>query len=418
MAEKKGKNIWLELQQEVLELILQKLVLKDYLNCGQVCRYWRNVVVDALAIKGRCPPAPQFPFLLVLPSPDRTIAELSTLLELSQDTLYTISTDSGEGSFDDVGSVEGWLVFRKSIHNSSGSRSCCLHTFFNPVSGEKHNLPPLFPRMKIDSSVRTETKFYSTPSSPKFVTVISFVACIGSELKQRLEFCKLNDKSWTSINTLESRSIIIHDFVIIGGCKIYGIVEGVFDFVIVFYLRDATAITCERLVLLDPKPDPMVSHEGFRVRDVLRFITDCFSMMVTDPTREEEVLLVLHLHDKVFNGERKSFGSTKGFRVFKLDISECRWMEIDNLDGRFLVLDCKGIRVMSTTVLDCPENFTGGNCGNCVFFCLTNNNRLDPYVKRGLGVFSLTDKRIRNLPLHPFLKVVSGTCSWFTPSLW
>jgi hypothetical protein len=124
------RKSWSDIHRDILEEILQKLTLVDYLKCRQICRSWRSAIDDALAIKrtSSYPHASQFPFLILFPHTfmyncPRDPAINVILSDITQqDTSYTIPTKTWEGYFDFEGlhvkSVQGWLVFQKMEYQS------------------------------------------------------------------------------------------------------------------------------------------------------------------------------------------------------------------------------------------------------------------------------------------------------------
>ncbi|XP_057444609.1 uncharacterized protein LOC130736849 [Lotus japonicus] len=396
---------WSDIQQELLEEILRKLTLVDYLKCRRVCRSWRRIVDDAVATKGTCPPAPQFPFLMLLP---KSLGS-ATLIDITQeDTSYTIAPPGTwkHGYIDGVFLVQGCMAFRKFYYHKNQCYD--LVWFSNPVSGEEFELPhlPLFSG-QIVTDVSVKLVFSSTPDSSDFLVV----ACArilsyhpNNRRKQQLAFCKVADKSWTIILTDEYGPTYFNQFVILDW-KLYAMTSRVSDnSVTVFNLRDSNIITSERLVMLNPNAIPKESH--VEVKDGVQYYTKSEVCMTRDG---DELLLVLHLTEHVMDTSfwDTLYFRTKGFRIFKLDICGPRWIEIDDLSDRVLLIDEIGIQVISANEISLPIKLSQGNC---VFF-----SSLNIYTREcDLGVFSLKDKSMKPLSLHPSSK----NCLWFIPSLW
>ncbi|XP_057444634.1 putative F-box protein At4g22660 [Lotus japonicus] len=395
---------WSDIQQELLEEILRKLTLFDYLKCRRVCRSWRRIVNDAVATKGTCPPAPQLPFLMLLP-PTLNINKPATLLDITQEgTSYTVAPPRTwkDVYVDRVYSVEGWMVFRKVHYHKNQD----LVLFFNPVSGEEFELPPLTPFSRKNSSqiVSVKLVFYSAPNSSDFLVVVCATIFSDDENnRQQLAFCKVADKSWTLIPTYEYRATLFNKFVILDW-KLYAMRAYILDTVTVFNLRDSNNITFERLVMLNSNAIPKEPHIERKDGDYYRTTESEIGM-----TRDgDELLLVLHralFSDKGY--------LTKGFHIFKLDICGPRWIEVDDLGDRVLLVDETRIQVISTRKINFLGKLSGGNC---VLFS-------NKYVfKHDLVVFSLKDKSVKPLSLHPSshprLQYSGCRCLWFMPSPW
>ncbi|XP_057444692.1 putative F-box protein At4g22660 [Lotus japonicus] len=408
MARGGGTNGWSDIQRELLEEILRKLTLVDFLKCRRVCRSWRRTVDDAVATKGTCPHASQFPFLMLLPSnlfinkPATFSATLSDITQ-EEDTSYTIPTQKCNFDFDvfRVLSVQGWLVFQK-IYCNKNQNHALLLLFSNPVSGEEFELPhlPLFSGQDL-SPVHTSVKLVFS-SAPPYSSDFLVVACVtvtfqlrgegGYRWMQQLAFCKVTDKSWTLIpipTDDESPPFPFHEFAVLDW-KLYAMNMFLSQSgsVTVFNLRDSTFVKLEQ--------EPIQKQGGAFVEgmDWSEFIVNTETCMLTRDG-DHEILLVLH---------RKRSNETIGFRVFKLENmgdTRTRWIEVGDLGDRVLLMDYTGIQVISIKEINLPEKLNGGNC---VFFCIT---------KVDLGVFFFKDKRITRS-----LQVGGSRFLWFMPSLW
>ncbi|KAK2419736.1 F-box protein SKIP23 [Trifolium repens] len=389
--------------RDILEDIVRKLTLVDYLKCRQICRSWRGTIDDALSTKRTpsCLHASQFPFLMLFPHTfmyncpqDPAISAI--LSDITQeDTSYTIPTKTWEGYFDFEGlyvtSVQGWLVFRKMEYQS------LLLFFTNPMSGEGFLLPhlPLFSGQENISnynhiynysknysykSINTSVKliFSSAPYFSDFL-VVAF-AQVQCGTAQQLAFWKANDKSWTLISNKESQQKNFNEFVILDW-KLYAMNTS--GSVFVFDLRDSNNITFEKLQLEKiPKGTDNSRQTCMLARD------------------KDEILLVHHFYDTICE-------TTKGFRVFKLDISGSRWIEVDDLGDRILLMDYTGVQVLSAKKIKLRGELNGGNF---VFFVD------DPFMLReqyDFGVFSLKDKTITRFPLGRSSQGRIIRCLWF-----
>ena len=401
------RNVWADLAPDLLELIIQKLTLMDYLKCREICSSWRKAVNDALATKGRRPPASQLPFLLTISGNDP-----AKLMSLTQKKVLTISTQSWVGAMHNVQPVEGWLMFNTYYYVFEEDQTCCELSFFNPVSRVRFKLP----KLSLFSSSWNQFKynrvaFAFAPDSPDFLVVYLIALIHQGQVKQRLAFCKVMHASWTYIETAETQTCNFRDIAVHDG-KLYASTVDVTNFVIVFSLKDAHAITVERLVMLDPKPIPRRGHFEV-ISGIHHYIDNELFIMGMDNTRGE-LLLVSHIRDSIMHNDIRKYRThrTKGFRVFKLDLNGPRWIEIKHLGDRLLFLDCSKIRVVSARGLDGAQEFNGGNC---IFFCIANTFCVDPFPAHDIGVFSLLDKSIKRFPASSSLPI-SVHDMWLSPS--
>ncbi|XP_057432858.1 uncharacterized protein LOC130725668 [Lotus japonicus] len=374
MGGKQETSGWSDMQAELLELVLRSLDRRDYLKCRLVCRGWRSIVNGAIKNKG--PPTPRFPARLLLPPTLLcNTGDPTTLFDdITRDNrLLRVPTHVGKGHFASLRSEEeGWLMFQSICNN--------LLWIFNPVSSESYKLPQLPPGHTIPYNLRVAF------SSQSYLVVISLYSADDKDGSiPQLCFCRVdNDKSWSRIETIESR-FEVKDIMLLGW-KLYAMNE---DFVTIFNLEDLNAITAERLVMQLPKLD----SDGERVN---------MHRLARDPTCGE-VLLVL-FRCKYMSHDYE----IEDFLIFKLDMSGPRWIEVHSLSGRVLFVDRAGVRVISTANLNAPPKFIGVD--NCVFFSL--HHLINPC----LGVFYLKEKTIQPLNSNLSLEKQLWRSLWFTPS--
>ncbi|KAK7274414.1 hypothetical protein RIF29_15500 [Crotalaria pallida] len=189
--------------------------------------------------------------------------------------------------------------------------------------------------------------------------------------------------------------------VAVDGSKLYAITDKLFDSLVVFDIRNAYAITTQYLVIQDPKPQFSVSRRQYSNKGI--HYIDGFDAN-TMVAYGGELFLVIHLADLTFKYNSYS-SSTKGFRVFKLDMSGFgpRWLQVDTLGDQIWLMDVCGIQVIKDV------NHVQGNC---IYFSYANT--LPPSPNHDIGVFSLKDKSIKYLSLDSSLPF-SGQDFWFIP---
>ncbi|KAI4354400.1 hypothetical protein L6164_003265 [Bauhinia variegata] len=404
------RHVWQDLPAQLLELILQRLSIIDYLQCRAVCLSWRIMVASK-----RCPPTPQFPFVLLFPP--KYSDEDYHLLSLSEDRLSTVRT-KWPSCVVCAGSVEGWLIMNFIDYCTKDHILHSFTYFLNPVSGARIMLPATSisllrkPYPKSEITIPCKAVASSIPDFPN-CRVATILYCVNTK-KQQLALCQVTDKSWTVINVSEGAGcfwdIAFYDD------KLYAVTRNSSDLVMVFDLGDPNAVMT-KLVMLDPKPVPRV---GVRlIYDELAHRTDTERILVVKDNTIDELLLVFHLVDYIVRLDKISREyvlppQTKGFRVFKLDKRCSQWVEVDNLGDRALFLDKQSSKVIYVTKLNGSVESIKGNC---IYFAFNFVCPADPSLARDIGVFSLTDRSIKHISLNPSVQIQAPTL-WFTPSLW
>ncbi|XP_057432872.1 putative F-box protein At4g22660 [Lotus japonicus] len=385
MAKKKVKSGWSDMLPELLDLVLNKLVLMDYLKCRQVCRSWRNIVNDA--IKNKCPFVPQLPSLLLLPPAFDCNENLFTLMDITQynhiNQQFMIPPQAWEGdSVFVLLEEDGWLMFEDNHQ---------VLWIFNPVSQETYKLPQI-PLLHIEDqnppSIIPITIRFALFSSQSLLVVICFSYVDDKDgLISQLIFCTVdNDKSWTSIDKNETRFEFTE--MVLLGWKLYAMNA---DTMTIFNLKDPNVITTEKLVM--PLPKVEVDEDGGE---------SVVCSLARDSTCGQ-VLLV--------------FFKTKGLEevdipIFKLDMSSRKWIKLDNLNGRALFLDCGRAQVISTANFNVPPEFIRRK-DNCIFFSIYLDD-MNPYI----GVYFLKEKTSELLNVNFPSSITSCRALWFTPCPW
>ncbi|CAL0333666.1 unnamed protein product [Lupinus luteus] len=375
---------WADLPLDLMELILQKLNLMDYLKCREICKSWQNMVDDAISTKGKCPPRPQFPFLLHscdsipypidLTEPKPKYYTLASELKDGTSLKWLIGENTWLGQRKNVEhyenvftSVEGWLVIQEYFNRRWKEYYLFFGVirFYNPVSRAMIKLPHLcLTTVEHDSYDSSKVVVSSKPDCEE-----SIVICFSD--------------------------IAIH------GYKLYAITRvGCSDYVVAFNLSNPNAVTSERIVMV---------QRGF---EFPHWEIECYayekSFLLIDSTCGD--LLIVHCKLRYDNFDLWP----KEFAVYKLDKSGPRWVNIESFGDRILLLDDKGVQFISTTNLDgngpCMESISR----NCVYFSLSIT-KLSGETINNIGVFNLADKKVKCF--LSFLVHEVGSV-WFTPSLW
>ncbi|ONI26106.1 hypothetical protein PRUPE_1G004300 [Prunus persica] len=121
---------------DIMQPILQRLCIFDYVRCRSVCRSWRESIDRAIASRW-CRPAPQLPWLLFrLSEFSFCLSKFSFRLSKFSFKLQhfiKLSLPNDDEHDDYVGSIEGWLM----RVDWTGS----IITLLNPISGGRVMLP-------------------------------------------------------------------------------------------------------------------------------------------------------------------------------------------------------------------------------------------------------------------------------------
>ncbi|KAB2628069.1 hypothetical protein D8674_032864 [Pyrus ussuriensis x Pyrus communis] len=376
-----------KLAGDVMQLILRRLGLSDYVRCAAVCRSWQAIIKSN--IQSRRPLAQdQVPWLMLSSHPmsTRDHRVLSPgdwkdhkFLRSWPNTIFYCTMNR----MDCVGSIEGWLIMVDSalrrpegfmkpwsfyLKNCQNPSFKIEFFFFNPISGDRVMLPSsqsTLPCHCINGPDFSVSKIIAS-SEPKTISQEPcFVVCLCKQ--GHLTYCRPRDQSWSSIDHEDVP--FINDIVILGG-KLYATTSLESKFLMVFeMIEDAKgnggplSYRVVKLVTLDPNTRPSfflipfvkIDYDGSKVdhyngRDFVHLAKDSASMELfmifhkadyANKPKQETCLLAYPWH-KVMLGKTFRYTEppkTKGFRVFKL---ECdidggpQWIEIVELGDRVL----------------------------------------------------------------------------------
>ena len=349
---------WFEqLPDDIMQLILQRLPLSDYLNCRDVSRSWRAAIDSKLWL-----PAVHHQLPRLLTSYRLGSDMLASYIKKDDDgylrivshpKIWKIKTDPPADCYCYcAGSVEGWLII-------TTSRSYVERFFFwNPVSGARVKLPThhpsrgSFPEVKVvASSVPTTTECY--------------VSCLHFRQEGCLAFCTPTDRSWTLIKAEEA--LEFWEIEILDG-KLYALGREALEYVMVFDIHlDTHAYTSQRLVTLHPNINSIV--------DGGTYYRTCYLAKCC----ESKDLFMVLWHDRPYY--------QRSFQVLKLENNN-KWVEIDDLGDRALFM-----ATLSNKFITCHDKTLERNC---IYFVL--RKRYD--YAHNFGVFSLTDRSFKRITPH------------------
>ncbi|KAM1021570.1 hypothetical protein ACFX2A_043701 [Malus domestica] len=379
-----------KLAGDVMQLILRRLGLLDYVRCAAVCRSWQAIIKSN--IQSRRPLAQdQVPWLMLSSHP------------LSTRDHRVLSPE---------------------------------FFFFNPISGDRVMLPSsqsTLPCHCINGPDFSISKIIAS-SEPKTISQEPcFVVCLCKE--GHLTYCRPTDQSWSSI---DEDVPFIDDIVILGG-KLYATTSLESKFLMVFeMIEDAKGnggpLSCRvvKLVTLDPNTRPSffplpfveIDYDGSRVehyngRDFVHLAKDSASM---------ELFMVFHKADYAYDPKQdmclltvmlaKTFRyteppKTKGFRVFKLESDidgGPQWMEVVELGDRVLFVSNH-----HSAVISYPYGHKVKR--NSIYFAF--DYPCDKLTKCDFGVFSLTNKSITHFSCSKSRSSYQLHTAplWFVPNL-
>ncbi|KAJ7957016.1 F-box protein [Quillaja saponaria] len=416
-----GRSSWSSLPPEIVQLILQRLSINDYLHLGKVCSSWRAAVAEASASKF-CRTVTQLPWLMAC----TYHAKDRFFLCPSEERIFKPNPRHIKKHWHCVGSVDpGWFIM---IDTTAFSHPFPLpespNFFFNPVSGARVMLPS-------QSTISSDPYFFNkvvATSAPNFPVSDSCFLVALSTVHRCLAFCRLTDKLWTVIDAEETRDVDIHDIEIVDG-KLYAVTRKALDFIMVFDLENSNA-TAKKLVLVQPKP--VSSSRVARMQNGLESWTGhpLYYCLAKDSSTGE-LLLVLNLGDFVLNTvafPSRSINKdntvvppkTNKFRVFKLHDSNGdgpRWVELHSLGHRSLFVTTTGCKVISLATTSCysPHELVRGNC---IYFAFHYACARNPSLSRDIGMFCFEDSSIsRFLPVGSSSPICFSFV-WFVPNPW
>lgn len=353
-----------QLPYDIMQLILQRLPLSDYLRCREVCLSWR-AVID--------PHPHQLPWLLL--HSEHIFFVKDGCFVIDQRKISTHKSNTSVIRRECVGSIKGWLIMVTLETGRYDTLSC--YFFLNPISGARVELPS----SKIIWSQKIVASSVPTRRQNCYVAMLDL-------WERHLSFCRPIDKSWTLIkgeNALE-----FFDMEIIDG-KLYAATRHALE-IMVFDIQlhakeDLPRYTTQRLVVHHPNVGP---------RDDCVYYRTWY--LVKDPESKELFLVFRKLGDR-------------GFQVWKLEhcgiTGTTRWVEIVDLGNRIMFLSELNNKIISfasdTTLLET----------NCIYFAFN----VGASFRVEFGVFSLTKQSVKPLTFPNYCsgQTLNRTL-WFTPN--
>lgn len=364
---------WSELPGELLNKILTKLRLNDYLNFRLVCATWREAVKQQLS---EC----KDPTLLMLPYCIDEQMHYSFVCPFN-DRWYQINKFKFDIEYKCLGSFHGWLLMINVY-------SLDTIFFINPFTGVQINLPQWDRTNDI-----YKVAFSSAPTNPKCCTVV----IPDTSSRTSFKFCRVGDEEWTEV---ESDSSKLKDALFCRG-KLY-------------LLCSEKPRSSTRSTAAVANTTTHLKLEYLGLPDRLSYYDPCLV------ESEGEILLVEKSPDTIYGLECTI--QTYKFIVFKLDLSASSWAKMKKIDNRVLFMGrCSSVS-FSATELGCRENqiyFVDPNLNiGCIEYL--TYFREPKLINTCWCVFNMEDGSCKrgSTSSNPLLDSVSinGDPMWITPS--
>lgn len=340
---------WFDLPVDILDIIVSHLQFADYVRFGAVCKSWRSVTADT-------------PHLRALQHPWLAILDKSALFSPVEDRLYHQNIPLASNSRC-IGSSHGCLIF---MNESEGGH------IFNPFTSQTLK----FPHSR-DLKVSTKAVLSSAPLRARDCVLAGLINC-GT-----LGFCRPSD-----------RDLFLHY------CPHTTLLDVVFfkGLLYCYYVNDHSnddyiSNTCRHnLMVFEFGPGPEMtfteSHIALDSVKLLNVIHEDVWYYLAEYAGE---LLMVVLYWEFPEGELIA-RRTVGFEFYKLDFSVPKWVEVETLGDKMLLLKDRYLRCV-----DAVDFSSSGFRPNCIYF---TDGELDNYQWL---MFSLEDKIIQ--PFYP-------TTSW------
>ncbi|EEF49799.1 conserved hypothetical protein [Ricinus communis] len=432
---------WLQLPDDLMKLIIQRLDVTDRLRICSVCKSWRF-----LATQRHVPLPPQFPWLMLSPtksktnrtrlfpwSDDRSTCKQITFFDTVQGKIHNLELPKSlEGGWC-FGSSKGWLFIAK------GGKKEPQVFLLNPISKHILGLP----------SITTIPSYYNYLESLEHpYDFSSFIykldICVSEDASQQctivailntgevLASCKPEDAKWTILFQLLGPEDTNHMFMHMSFYKgtlyvLYALdvrykdkVDIVPDFnsgvskcsvpiKLMFHgpidLGHAEDVQTE-YDLKGAHAMESINSSGMADSFLVESRGELLRICVVDETVE------IRIEDEYEDGIGviRNF-KRRRFEVYKMDNSNGR---LD--DDQVLFVGGKGSSV-SLSVKD----FNGVK-GNCIHLLddidYENYSDFDPFVARESGIFRFVDGKIRrNYPALDYHNHYPAHVTWFTPHI-
>ncbi|KAF3457467.1 hypothetical protein FNV43_RR02125 [Rhamnella rubrinervis] len=311
---------WSDLHADVLELILKRLAVVDTIRFKAVCSCW-NIAASSYVCSPLYEPMLQAPWIMFHYNYKASL----NFFSLTENRPYKIKRDDKEDLV--LGASHGWL-----LNFNIESKTPYLLNPFSSSQGGKIQLPWMdcsFSYWMVFNSVVLS----SDPSRSKNFTV----ATLNGFYPQRLSFWDHGDTKWRSINMTWWN---VYEYMICHKGEIYA------------FSRIAWTVDVWDFHGVSPKQTfyiesvPLTLHEQWKVPKEIEYSVERRIFMV-----ESSLLGDILIVERDFLLEPIFF--IIGFKVYKLNLSEGRWMPLQGLSDEAILVGHANAVLISTR--DFPE---------------------------------------------------------------
>ncbi|XP_012569059.1 uncharacterized protein [Cicer arietinum] len=394
-------SIWKNLPVDVLEEIMKRLPLREYLELRSICFPWWISVCNVIA-KEHCPPLPELP-LVLLRNEDLMLFSLST------ESVHRLKTTLLKRAHICHGSVEGWLIVSDNTVKGSAT-----FFFLNAVTKDRIMIPSklYFPSKSLVQGHRYMAKMVASSKPVRDC----YLAGILNDFCQ-IAIYKLFEKSWTIIEPDKDSRIYFKDLEIIG-TKLYVRTDTISHSILVYDLKDSTngPPKAEMLTKL-PKLRQLVSSSiGNHCIDVDH--TLCF---LAKDEASRELYLIYMMCNMEYTVEYNTVSAFvkppeyTTIKVFKLEMNKepIGWQNV-RMDDRVAFVSSYKCMVMSRDKLNYNKELIRGNS---IYIALNFPCPKSPWSGFQLGVFCLTNRSMKYFPFDTSNHCRVPRSLWFVPSL-
>ncbi|KAK7287217.1 hypothetical protein RIF29_00354 [Crotalaria pallida] len=410
-------NKWTHLPSDILEMIMKRLKLIDYLGIQAVCSTWRAAITRAIANK-HCHPLPELPLVFLTPRNKHVLPDMFFSLNTEQVCSLRRNNTLLERHHQCHGTVGGWMILSANL--ILGAKTIF---FLNPVTNDVVMVPsPLYLPSESPIPKRSELRMGKMVAScsPKCEDCV--VVGRFTDYAHIAYFRVHSDKSWTMIEAQEDTGYIL-EFEIFDD-KLYVITNKLNDDMLVYDLQDSSDDP-PKLKVLGQIPLIWPLHNLSRHDNQILVNGNVFYYL-TRGQASEELLLIYLYHNFVFEaGNIGYMNIIKHYvrppqitkcEVFKLDTgNDNKWVKLDHLGDRVIFLGLYNSLVMSRAALNSMEELV---TENIVYFAGYSPCPKNPWLSTRLGKLCLTDNTIRYISLEQFGNKIDAIPYWFVPSPW
>jgi len=392
-------NILTNLPVDVLELIMKRLHLKDYLGLRETCRSCRRTISNFIENKCCCH-LPELPLVFLKSKKSRFVFSLSTK------SLHCLRTPQLGRNNRCLGSIEGWLIV-----GDFSEKGFAKIFFSNPVTDVRMTIPS---KLHLPSSAQCDgilpVRKMVASSKPNCDGSDCYLVSLFSDYCH-IAIYKLIEKSWTIVEPDKDLRTYFTDLEIVGS-KLY-VTDLSSHSILVYDLKDSINGPPKAKVLVElPEIRPQESNYCSRFLAKYEALRELY-IIYMHTNGECETQDVVSVRLKI----ARSFvrpPQISIFEVFRLDMDKdpIGWQNVKLEDRVFFVSRYKSM-VMSRDEQNCNKELIGGS----IYFADTFPCPKNPWSGLEFGIFCLTDSSIKYFHAETSKHGVVPLPLWFVPSL-